>query len=82
MPCMCFRLWGDQMVIEPAAGQLGNLLQSAGLLEQMARARDNLEASDAVEPAQCSVIEIDHHGIESPHDQQRWRPHLLQRTAG
>jgi hypothetical protein len=63
---MCFRTSGNQMLIEPAAGKLGDFLQGAWLLEQMACARDNLEPGDAAEPAQGIVIEIDHHGIEPP----------------
>lgn len=59
----------DQILAEPLPCQIGDLLERSALLEQMARARNDLEPAYTAEPAKRIVIEIYHDGVEASHDE-------------
>ena len=57
-----------QILCEPPPRQIGNLFERTAFLEQVARARHDLEPRYAAEPAERLVIQIDHDSVSAPDD--------------
>ena len=55
------------MRFEPAARQIDDLVERAGLLEKVRRARDDFEPLLTGEPLQRLLVELDHPVIGASH---------------
>src|SRR5258708_14415598 len=62
-----------QVVVKPVAGHHGNLFQRAGFLEQMRRARHDLQLLLAGEQFQRLTVHAKYRDITITHDQQNGR---------
>src|SRR5438128_11340248 len=72
----------DEVVREPLRCERADDLQRARLLEEMRRARDNLELLLSPEHRERLAIQIEHHVIGSSHDQERRRGYLGKHLSG
>ena len=67
---------------EPGAGLVGDLLQGAGLLEEVGGAGDDPQLADLPQLGQRPLVERDHLLVQAADEQQRRGAHLGQRGAG
>jgi len=67
---------------EPLARDPGDLLERAGLLEEMRGAGDDLDALLASEPSVCPRVQVEDRLIGSPDDEQGGTGHTIERLFG
>src|SRR5260370_42634376 len=82
LPNGALRLGWRKILIEPVARELRDLLERAGLLEQVCRTWDNLQELLAVQLCQRLLVHADHRQIVPADDQQRGRANIRQSWPG
>src|SRR3954470_20937057 len=66
---------------EPVGGQACDLFESAGFLEEMAGAGNDLEALLGRQSLEGLLVEVDDLGVVAADDQEGWRLHALERVC-
>src|ERR1019366_10691616 len=79
--CWVIRL-DHKMAFEPSCGELNDSLKCAGLREEMGCARHYFDTLFSSETFQGPLVEFDHAGIRTSHNQKRRRLDLGQHAAG
>ena len=71
-----------EVLVEPGDGEIRHLLESAGFLEQVSRARHDFQLPSAGEPPERIVVEIDDLRVEATDDEQGWCGDHSKRISG